>query len=58
MPEESTETEETQPRRDDERPRRRPYARPVVQSGAAFERVQLQSGCTFFDPLDCDPPCG
>lgn len=38
--------------------RRRPYTPPLVQSGAAFERVQLQSGCVFFDPLDCDPPCG
>lgn len=41
-----------------ERPRRRPYSPPLIQSGAAFERVQLQSGCVFFDPLDCDPPCG
>lgn len=41
-----------------EQPRRRPYTPPLIQSGAAFERVQLQSGCVFFDPLDCDPPCG
>lgn len=41
-----------------ENPRRRPYTPPLIQSGAAFERVQLQSGCVFFDPLDCDPPCG
>lgn len=41
-----------------ERRERRPYAAPRVDSGAAFERVQLQSGCVFFDPLDCDPACG
>ena len=36
---------------------RRPYEAPRCDSGAAFERVQLQSGCAFFDPLDCDPLC-
>lgn len=32
---------------------RRPYAPPIVESGDAFERVQLQSGVGDADPLDC-----
>lgn len=32
---------------------RRPYAPPIVESGDAFERVQLQSGIGDADPIDC-----
>jgi hypothetical protein len=36
---------------------RRPWARPRFESGEAFERVQLASGCNegVFD--GCDVPC-
>jgi hypothetical protein len=36
---------------------RRPYERPRIESGDAFERVQLASGCNegIFD--GCDVPC-
>lgn len=36
-------------------PPRRPYTPPLVESGEAFERVQLQSGTGFGDPIDCPP---
>jgi hypothetical protein len=39
------------------RVRRRPYEPPRIESGLAFERVQLASGCNFSDPLECDPVC-
>ncbi len=43
----------------DEQPRaeRAPYAPPVIESGDAFERVQLASGCDsgIFD--GCEVPC-
>ncbi|MFO0749853.1 MAG: hypothetical protein U1F43_29910 [Myxococcota bacterium] len=35
---------------------RRPYAAPVIESGEAFERVQLASGCNE-GVFDCDIPC-
>lgn len=44
------------PERRDARPARRPYAAPVIQSGEAFERVQLASGCNE-GVFDCDIPC-
>lgn len=36
---------------------RRPYAPPIIESGEAFERVQLASGCNegIFD--GCEVPC-
>lgn len=34
---------------------RRPYAPPIIDSGDAFERVQLQSGGGSIDPIDCPP---
>jgi hypothetical protein len=38
--------------------RRRPYEAPRVESGEAFEKVQLASGCNFSDPLEgCEPVC-
>ncbi len=37
------------------KPPRRPYAPPLIESGEAFERVQLQSGTGFGDPIDCPP---
>jgi len=40
----------------EQRPRR-PYEPPRIESGTAFERVQLASGCNFADPLECDPVC-
>jgi len=37
---------------------RRPYEAPRIETGDAFERVQLASGCNFADPLEgCDPVC-
>ncbi len=42
-------------RASDPRPARRPYTPPLVESGEAFERVQLQSGTGFGDPIDCPP---
>lgn len=36
-------------------PKRRPYVPPIIESGEAFERVQLQSGPGFADPIDCPP---
>ena len=39
------------------RPTRRPYARPRIESGDAFERVQLTSSCNSVLPGDCDPVC-
>ena len=39
-----------------ERPHRRPYVAPVIESGEAFERVQLASGCN--DSIEeCEIPC-
>ena len=37
-------------------PSRRPYAPPVIESGQAFERVQLASGCNE-GVEDCEVPC-
>ncbi len=38
------------------RPRRRPYAPPIVETGIAFEKVLLLSGCNS-GIFDCDIPC-
>lgn len=36
---------------------RRPYAPPRIESGEAFERVQLASDCNNVLPGECDPVC-
>ncbi len=36
---------------------RRPYAAPRIESGEAFERVQLASDCNSVLPGECDPVC-
>jgi hypothetical protein len=38
-------------------PARRPYAAPRIESGEAFERVQLASGCDFGVFDGCETPC-
>jgi len=35
---------------------RRPYVAPRIESGEAFERVQLASGCNE-GIFDCEVPC-
>jgi len=37
-------------------PKRRPYVPPIIESGEAFERVQLASGCNE-GVEDCEIPC-
>ena len=52
-----TESERAERRRA-ERPRRT-YVRPRIESGEAFERVQLASGCDSGSPEEgCENPCG
>jgi len=34
---------------------RRPYEAPIIESGDAFERVQLASGAVDAEPPDCAP---
>lgn len=55
MTEKDATTADTTPCARAPEPQRRPYAPPLIESGEAFERVQLQSGPGFADPIDCPP---
>jgi hypothetical protein len=46
-----------QPTSDEARDPRAPYAPPLIESGDAFERIQLNSGCNSAVFNGCEIPC-